>query len=318
MIGFNSGKYDLNMVKEYFVKQISYNKDGECNEDVFAAKKENNSMFFYLAIKFLYVKNCIRPGLNYDIWCKPMGCRLQKLMFPIEWLDCYQKLSHLCPRSYEKFYSSLKSTITRDEYGHFLKLFKENDCTTMGDWLRVHNVEDVVPFIYAFKKMTGQYYPDKIDVCKDAVRIPGMSMTYVLNKSLKKNKSLELYSPGGICYLRRDKREELQHCCCSSALECGGYCKECQLDMQVLQKCRCGKAAVYDLLRTGMVGGPAQVFARSHEKDITSIRSHVYGEKNKFTKRVIGYDVNALYLYCSGDVMLCGKNTLVVNKKPFD
>ena len=27
VIGFNSGKYDLNMVKEYFVKEISYNKD---------------------------------------------------------------------------------------------------------------------------------------------------------------------------------------------------------------------------------------------------------------------------------------------------
>ena len=88
--------------------------------------------------------------------------------------------------------------------------------------------------------------------------------------------------------------------------------------MQVLQRCGCEKAAVYDLLRTGMVGGPAQVFARYHEKDITSIRSHVYGEKSKFTKGIIGYDVNALYLYCSGDIMLCGKNTLVVNKKPFD
>ena len=50
MIGFNSGKYDLNMVKEYFVKQISYNKDGECNEDVIAAKKENNSMFLTLPL----------------------------------------------------------------------------------------------------------------------------------------------------------------------------------------------------------------------------------------------------------------------------
>ena len=29
------------MVKDYFVKDISYNKDDECNEDVFAAKKEN-------------------------------------------------------------------------------------------------------------------------------------------------------------------------------------------------------------------------------------------------------------------------------------
>ena len=27
---------------------------------------------------------------------------------------------------------------------------------------------------------------------------------------------------------------------------------------------------------------------------------------------------NALYLYYSGDVMPCGKDTLVVNKRPFD
>ena len=45
VIGFNSGKYDLNMVKEYFVKKISYNKEYECNEDVLAAKKENDYMF---------------------------------------------------------------------------------------------------------------------------------------------------------------------------------------------------------------------------------------------------------------------------------
>ena len=44
----------------------------------------------------------------------------------------------------------------------------------------------------------------------------------------------------------------------------------------------------------------------------------MYGEKSKLTKRVIGYDANSLYLYCLGDVMPCGKDTLVVNKKPFD
>ena len=66
-----------------------------------------------------------------------------------------------------------------------------------------------------------------------------------------------------------------------------------------------------------MVGGPAQVFTRYNEKDITRIRSHVYEEKGKFTKGVIGYDANVLYLYCLGDVMLCGKDTLIVIKKPF-
>ena len=79
------------------------------------------------------------------------------------------------------------------------------------------------------------------------------------------------------------------------------------------------KADVYELLRTGMMGGPVQVFTRYHEKDITRIRPHVYGNKSsKLTKGVIGYDANALYLYCSGDVMPCGKDTLVMNKKPFD
>ena len=119
----------------------------------------------------------------------------------------------------------------------------------------------------------------------------------MLNKSFEKSKGLELYSPGGICHLCRDIREELQHCSCIGALKCDAYCKECQLDMQALERCRCKKAAVYELLRTGMVGGPAQVFTRYHEKDIT----------RKITRGIIGYDANSLYLYCSGDVMPVAK-----------
>ena len=88
--------------------------------------------------------------------------------------------------------------------------------------------------------------------------------------------------------------------------------------MKALDKCECEKAAVYDLLRADIVGGPAQVFTRYHEKDITRIRSRVYKEKSKLTRVVIGYDASALYLYCSGDIMPCGKDTLAVNKELFD
>ena len=101
----------------------------------------------------------------------------------------------------------------------------------MGDYLRVYNIPDVVPFIEALRKMTEQYYYTR------EVSIPGISMTDMLNKSLEKNKKLELYSPGGICHLCRDKREELQHCSCNGALKCGDYCEECQLDMQTLKRC---------------------------------------------------------------------------------
>ena len=59
VIGSNSGKYDINMVKEYFVKEISYNKE-ECNEDVFAAKKESDYMFLITSkFNFLDIKTTL-------------------------------------------------------------------------------------------------------------------------------------------------------------------------------------------------------------------------------------------------------------------
>ena len=84
--------------------------------------------------------------------------------------------------------------------------------------------------------------------------------------------------------------------------------------MQGLERCECEKAAVDELLATGIVGGPEQAFTRYHEKDIIRIRFHVYRKKSKLTKGVIGYDPNSLCLYCSGYVMPCGKDRLVVNK----
>ena len=44
----------------------------------------------------------------------------------------------------------------------------------------------------------------------------------------------------------------------------------------------------------------------------------MYGKEAKDCGGVIGYDANALYLYCSGDQMPCGKETLVVNRRPYE
>ena len=68
-------------------------------------------------------------------------------------------------------------------------------------------------------------------------------------------------------------------------------------------------------MRANIVGGPSIVFHRYHEKDITKIqRVHYdvsskawsYDEFGNTVKRIVGFDANALYLYCIGQYQLCG------------
>ena len=291
VLGFNSGKYDLNLIKEHFVKTMA-----DIN-DITVAKKENKFMFLTTPhFKFLDVMNYLAPGLSFDGWCRANNCAVQKQVFPYDWLDSYDKLAHVGPVSREDFYSKLKNkTISEEEYKNFLSEFQKRGCVTMGDWLREYNLSDVEPFVEALIKTLKQYYPDEIDMLKDAVSIPGISMNYVLNKSLKIKKSgdPDLYAPGQSC----------THTC--SKDECVSFlCKEC---WDVRKRCEeCPKTKAYELLKEGMIGGPSIVFTRYAEAGKTKIRSHEY-ENPRLCQSIVGYDANSLYLWCAGQNMPCGK-----------
>lgn len=69
----------------------------------------------------------------------------------------------------------------------------------------------------------------------------------------------------------------------------GDYCEEYQSDLQPLQRCECDKGAVYELLKTGMVSGSAQVFTRYNEKNITCIRHHLYGKYSIESEKSMDY-----------------------------
>ena len=294
VFGFNSGRYDINMIKEYFVKNLAI------ISDVNVAKKENSYMFLSTSnFKFLDIKNYLAPGLSYDAWCRAYGCELQKLAFPYEWFDSFEKLNHKGPVKYEEFYSSLKGgiTISQEEYQNFCDEFSKRGCVTMKDWLKEYNLADVTPFIEALEKTREQYYPDEIDLLKDAVSIPGISMMYVLNEALKRKKYSEpdLFAPGEPC-----------KCECSSD-DCGKTegCEKCK---EIRNNCKiCTKNEANEMLKTGMIGGPSIVFCRYAEAGVSKIRSHIYSEKAKTCRSVHGLDSNSLYLFCSGQEMPCGK-----------
>ena len=314
VFGFNSGRYDINMIKEYFVKNLAI------ISDVNVAKKENSYMFLSTPkFKFLDIKNYLAPGLSYDAWCRAYGCELQKLAFPYEWFDSFDKLNHKGPVKYEEFYSSLKGgiTISQEEYQNFCDEFSKRGCVTMKDWLKEYNLADVKPFIEALEKTREQYYPDEIDLLKDAVSIPGISMMYVLNEALKRKKYSEpdLFAPGEPC-----------KCKCSDDCEEAG-CEKCR---EISKDCKiCTKNEAYEMLTTGMIGGPSIVFCRYAEAGVSQIRSHIYSDSDsdsdseagataeleqaklradsKICRSVQGLDANYLYLFCSGQEMPCGK-----------
>ena len=292
VFGFNSGRYDINMIKEYFVKNITE------ISDVNNAKKENSYMFLSTPnFKFLDIKNYLAPGLSYDAWCRAYGCELQKLAFPYEWFDSFEKLNHIGPVKYEEFYSSLKGSIniSQEEYQNFCDEFHKRGCVTMKDWLKEYNLADVEPFIEALEKTREQYYPDEIALLKDAVSIPGISMNYVLNKALKikKKSDPDLFAPG-------------EPCKCKCKVDCEEVrCKKCK---EIRDNCEiCTKNEAYEMLTTGMIGGPSIVFCRHAEAGVSMIRSHIYSEKARTCRSVHGQDANSLYLFCSGQEMPCGK-----------
>ena len=268
VIGFNSGKYDLNLIKKYFVEELAKADViplGRAlkHPEISVARKENDYMFLTTdKFKFLDIKNFLGGGMSYDKWCKYLGCKLEKLVFPYEWLTNYEKLSHIGPVKRQDFYSSLtKKTISRQEYRKFRREFCKRGCVTMLEWLREYNVADVEPFIEAADKTRHQYFDDQLDILKDAVSIPGISQRYVLNKALKKRPEYELYAPGEPC---KHKCEET--CNKKSCKACKEVQKECK---------KCPKNRAYELLRTGMVGGPAIVFCRYHKSRKTRIRATV-------------------------------------------
>ena len=85
--------------------------------------------------------------------------------------------------------------------------------------------------------------------------------------------------------------------------------KGCEKCKEIRDNCEiCTKNEAYEMLTTGMIGGPSIVFCRHAEAGVSKIRSHIYSEADAKTCRSVqGLDANSLYLFCSGQEMPCGK-----------
>jgi len=181
VVGFNSSKYDANIMKMYLSGALSrYDKpdDGE------VTPLKTNSMYRVItskSLKFLDVMNFLAAGVSLDKWLKAYKCTMTKGFFPYEWLDSYDKLYQDHLPCYEEWYSSLKGTnISIEDYEYCKDVWVKNKMSNMIDFLRWYNNCDVIPMVDAINKMFVFYRDKGLDMFKDAISLPGLAYKMLL------------------------------------------------------------------------------------------------------------------------------------------
>ena len=132
-------------------------------------------------LKLLDITNYLAPGFSYDQFLKAYECEQTKGFFPYEWIDSLDKLDNTSLPSHDALYSSLKNAnITEDEYKYCqqAKVWGENRMSTFRDFLVWYNNLDVVPFLEAEEKISQFWRERKIDMFKDGISVPGLTLKY--------------------------------------------------------------------------------------------------------------------------------------------
>ena len=242
VIGFNSGKYDLNMIKRSFVPLLIPNNAA-------VIKRQNTYMCLYTdKLKFVDICNYLAPGVSYAKYLTAYGCELGKGHFPYEYMDGIGKLEDRALPPQAAFYSQLKSEKISDaDYARCQAVWHDNQMTTMRDYLVWYNNRDVTPFLEAISKQFAFYRDRDIDMFKDGISVPGLTLLYLFT-----------YLPSKTYFVTFNRTNSDLH----------------------------------KLVKDNIVGGPAIIFHRYHEKNVTRIRGG--GET---CRSIVGYDANALYLW---------------------
>ena len=242
VIGFNSGKYDLNMIKRSFVPLLISNNAA-------VIKRQNTYMCLYTdKLKFVDICNYLAPGVSYAKYLTSYGCELGKGHFPYEYMDDIQKLEDRVLPPQSAFFSQLKNEgISDADYARCQAVWHDNQMKTMRDFLVWYNNRDVIPFLQAIDKQFAFYQQHNIDMFKDGISVPGLLLLHVFN---------DLPNDTYFTVFNRTNSD------------------------------------LHQLVKDNIVGGPAIIFHRYHEKDVTKIRGG-----GKTCRSIVGYDANALYLW---------------------
>ncbi len=177
VLGFNSGSYDINLIKPHLIQVLAI-----LDPVGFVVKRCNNFMCLSTArLKLLDVRNYLAPGFSYANYLKAYQCSQDKGFFPYEWVDSLDKLQHPKLPEQKEFWTELTNkTISDEEYQICQQAWEKNEMKTFQDYLVWYNNLDVVPFLEALEKQFTFYKNElKVDMFKDGISVPGLTLKYL-------------------------------------------------------------------------------------------------------------------------------------------
>ena len=295
VFGFNSQRYDLNVIKPHLMKILTEEIDVDDDEAVgqinFVVKKQDSMTCIQTAsIRFLDTTNFIPPGYTYEAYLKAHGASLAKGFFPYEWMDDISKLNYTALPSQASFYSQLTGKgISDEDYESVKDTWKRLGMTTVRDLLVWYNNLDVEPFLEALQKQYSIYASRNIDMGRQAISLPGLAVLWMESVVGTRPSNRDNFLGGS-----NDKDNYIHYY--QSIVS--------SFRVQLIDE---DNRDLHQLFRENLVGGPSIVFHRYHSKGETVLRPDEVTENSKVCQLIQGYDANALYLYCIMQDMPVGR-----------
>ena len=288
VFGFNSRKYDLNLIKSYLLPYLIHERDIQPT----VIKKFNHFVSFKFGdVQFLDILNFLGGATSLDSFLKAYKTNETKGFFPYEWFDSPNKLDVTFLPPYECFFCKLRdhnplekefTDFTKllnsglsqqealkklrlkvvppwgfDNYNYLESVWEHEQMTTFQDFVRWYNNKDVVPTLEAMQKMMEFYHNKGIDMLKLGCTLPNLA-----NICLHKSTNSKFYP-----FVETDKD-------------------------------------LHDKIREDMTGGPSIVFTRKAIVDETYIRN-----TENICKSIVGIDASQLYPFSMCQEMPTGLYT---------
>ena len=288
VFGFNSGKYDINLIKSYLITSLVNERDIEPT----VLKKASQFVSFKFGdIQLFDIMNFLGGANSLDTFLKAYKAKETKGFFPYEWFDCPEKTNNKELPPYDSFFSILRnSNPFEKDYNDFQNLvnsgltteqaaiklrmdripptgaenssylqsvWENHNMQYFSDFLKWYNNKDVVPTLEAMQKIIGFYHNKGIDMLKLGCTLPNLA-----NICLHKSTDSKFYP-----FTESDK--------------------------DLLEK-----------IREDMVGGPSIVFTGKAVVDEAFIR-----KSSNLRKSIVAIDASQLYPYSMCQPMPTGLYT---------